>query len=102
MTASQLNKFKNIEMNITEKRKKPTGANETRGKGGGYNTRITEKNPPAFFKPKIRSLCLKFVKYDYVGYICSARCNINTLMWIINFILTLDYVQYIHPILPKS
>lgn len=88
-------------MNVTEKRKKPTGANEKRGKGGGYNTRITEKNPPAFFKPKIRSLCLKFVNYDYVGYICSARCNINTLMWIINFTLTLDYV-YIHPILPKS
>lgn len=35
MTASQLNKFKNIEMNITEKRKKPTGANEKRGKGVG-------------------------------------------------------------------
>lgn len=25
MTASQLNKFKNIEMNVTENRKKPTG-----------------------------------------------------------------------------
>lgn len=36
-------------MNITEKRKKPTGANEKWGKGEGYNTRITEKNPPAFF-----------------------------------------------------
>lgn len=41
-------------MNITEKRKKLTGANEKRV--WGYNTRITEKNPPAFFKPKIRSL----------------------------------------------
>lgn len=67
MTASQLNKFKNIEMNITEKRKKPTGANEKRGKGGGYNTRITEKNPPALFKPKIRSLCLKMLNMTMLG-----------------------------------
>lgn len=46
-------------MNITEKRKKPTGANEKRGKGGGYNTRITEKNPPAFFNPKLDLFVLK-------------------------------------------
>lgn len=54
-------------MNITEKRKKPTGANEKRGKGEGYNTRITEKNPPAFFKPKIRSLCLKMLNMTMLG-----------------------------------
>lgn len=52
-------------MNITEKRKKPTGANEKRGKGGGYNTRITEKNPP--FKPKIRFLCLKMLNMTMLG-----------------------------------
>lgn len=50
-------------MNITEKRKKPTGANEKRGKGEGYNTRITEKNPPAL----IRSLCLKMLNMTMLG-----------------------------------
>lgn len=54
-------------MNITEKRKKPTGAKEKRGKGEGYNTRITEKNPPAFFKPKIRFLCLKMLNMTMLG-----------------------------------
>lgn len=88
-------------MNITEKRKKYIGANEKRGKGEGYNIRIIEKNLFVFFKFKIRFFCFKFVKYDYIGYICLVRCNINILMWIINFILMLDYV-YIYLILLKS
>lgn len=52
---------------LQRREKKPTGANEKRGKGEGYNTRITEKNPPAFFKPKIRSLCLKMLNMTMLG-----------------------------------
>lgn len=67
MTASQLNKLKKYWNEHYGEKKKPTGANEKRGKGGGYNTRITEKNPPAFFKPKIRSLCLKMLNMTMLG-----------------------------------
>lgn len=67
MTASQLNKFKKYWNEYYREEKKPTGANEKRGKGEGYNTRITEKNPPAFFKPKIRSLCLKMLNMTMLG-----------------------------------
>lgn len=52
---------------LQRREKKTTGANEKRGKGGGCNTRITEKNPPAFFKPKIRSLCLKMLNMIMLG-----------------------------------
>lgn len=66
MTASQLNKLKKY-WNEHYGEKKKTHENEKRGKGGGYNTRITEKNPPAFFKPKIRSLCLKMLNMTMLG-----------------------------------
>lgn len=46
-------------MNITEKRKKFIGANEKRGKGGGYNIRIIEKNLFVFFNLKLDFFVLK-------------------------------------------
>lgn len=65
MTASQLNKLKKYwNEHYGEKKKTHWGERE---KGGGYNTRITEKNPPAFFKPKIRSLCLKMLNMTMLG-----------------------------------
>lgn len=46
-------------MNLQRREKNPLGRR--------YNTRIIEKNPPAFFKPKIRSLCLKMLNMTMLG-----------------------------------
>lgn len=58
-------------MNITEKRKKFIGANEKRGKGGGYNIRIIEKNLFVFFKFKIRFFCFKMLNMIMLGIFVS-------------------------------
>lgn len=68
MTASQLNKFKKYwNEYYREEKKKPLGRTRKGERVRVNNTRITEKNPPAFFKPKIRSLCLKMLNMTMLG-----------------------------------
>lgn len=68
MTASQLNKFKKYWNEHYREEKKNHWGEREKGKGcGGITQEITEKNPPAFFKPKIRSLCLKMLNMTMLG-----------------------------------
>lgn len=52
---------------LQRREKNPLGRTRKGERVWGYNTRITEKNPPAFFKPKIRSLCLKMLNMTMLG-----------------------------------
>lgn len=68
MTASQLNKLKKYRNeHYGEKKKTHWGEREKRKGCGGITQEITEKNPPAFFKPKIRFLCLKMLNMTMLG-----------------------------------